>query len=194
MSSSFDMVIASTVPREDVVSTNLVTSATLLPSPLSAFRKYVPFSPSEYKCVSSWPVRSPLHNVTNWPSKDIPQTTCIADSSHLPQTCVTGVEKGLDCLLLLFFVVGFLIIIIYFFNLFNFFFFFFFFVGVVFNIVHVIITLTLTLTLVLTAHRNTLVISPYCVISLVKIFIFIEWLYSTPKVLCYVIKTVINSY
>ena len=99
MSSSFDMVIASTVPREDVVSTNLVTSATLLPSPLSAFRKYVPFSPSEYKCVSSWPVRSPLHNVTNWPSKDIPQTTCIADSSHLPQTCVTGVEKGLDCLL-----------------------------------------------------------------------------------------------
>ena len=23
---------------------------------------------------------------------------------------------------------------------------------------------------------------PYCVISLVKIFIFIEWLYSTPKV------------
>ena len=31
-------------------------------------------------------------------------------------------------------------------------------------------------------------ISPYCVISLVKIFIFIEWLYSTPKVLCYVIN------
>ena len=30
--------------------------------------------------------------------------------------------------------------------------------------------------------RNTLVISPYCVISLVKIFIFIEWLYSTAKV------------
>ena len=30
--------------------------------------------------------------------------------------------------------------------------------------------------------RDTLVISPYCVISLVKIFIFIEWLYSTPKV------------
>ena len=37
-------------------------------------------------------------------------------------------------------------------------------------------------------RRNTLVISPYCVISLVKIFIFIEWLYSTPKVLCYVIN------
>ena len=36
--------------------------------------------------------------------------------------------------------------------------------------------------IVLTARRNTLVISPYCVISLVKIFIFIEWLYSTPKV------------
>ena len=36
--------------------------------------------------------------------------------------------------------------------------------------------------IVLTASRNTLVISPYCVISLVKIFIFIEWLYSTPKV------------
>ena len=42
--------------------------------------------------------------------------------------------------------------------------------------------------IVLTARRNTLVISPYCVISLVKIFIFIEWLYSTPKVLCYVIN------
>ena len=36
--------------------------------------------------------------------------------------------------------------------------------------------------IVLTARRNTLVISPYCVISLVKIFIFIEWIYSTPKV------------
>ena len=36
--------------------------------------------------------------------------------------------------------------------------------------------------IVLTARRTTLVISPYCVISLVKIFIFIEWLYSTPKV------------
>ena len=35
--------------------------------------------------------------------------------------------------------------------------------------------------IVLTARRNT-VISPYCDISLVKIFIFIEWLYSTPKV------------
>ena len=42
--------------------------------------------------------------------------------------------------------------------------------------------------IVLTARRNTLVISPYCVISLVKIFIFIEWLYSTPKDLCYVIN------
>ena len=39
--------------------------------------------------------------------------------------------------------------------------------------------------IVLTARRNTLVIS---VISLVKIFIFIEWLYSTPKVLFYVIN------
>ena len=37
-------------------------------------------------------------------------------------------------------------------------------------------------------------ISPYCVISLVKIFIFIEWLYSTPKVLCYVINIYIISY
>ena len=45
--------------------------------------------------------------------------------------------------------------------------------------------------IVLTARRNTLVISPYCVISLAKIFIFIEWLYSTPKVLCYVINNVI---
>ena len=36
--------------------------------------------------------------------------------------------------------------------------------------------------IVLTARRNTLVISPYCGISLVKIFIFFEWLYSTPKV------------
>ena len=48
--------------------------------------------------------------------------------------------------------------------------------------------------IVLTARRNTLVISPYCVISLVKIFIFIEWLYSTPKVLCYVINIYIYIY
>ena len=47
--------------------------------------------------------------------------------------------------------------------------------------------------IVLTARRNTLVISRYCVISLVKIFIFIEWLYSTPKVY-YVINIYIYIY
>ena len=42
--------------------------------------------------------------------------------------------------------------------------------------------------IVLTARRNTLVISPYCVISLVKIFIFIEWALFHSQSLCYVIN------
>ena len=39
---------------------------------------------------------------------------------------------------------------------------------------------------------NTLVISPYCVISLVKIFIFIEWALFHSQSLCYVIKIYID--
>ena len=42
--------------------------------------------------------------------------------------------------------------------------------------------------IVLTARRNTMVISPYCVISLVKIFIFIEWALFHSRSLCYVIN------
>ena len=48
--------------------------------------------------------------------------------------------------------------------------------------------------IVLTARRNTLVISPYCVISLVKIFIFIEWALFHSRSLCYVIKSNIIAY
>ena len=48
--------------------------------------------------------------------------------------------------------------------------------------------------IVLTARRNTLVISPYCVISLVKIFIFIEWALFHSQSLCYVINIYIIFY